>query len=99
MGMRILKDPPPRVAGHASNGQLNKRFPIEAHAVARARWRDCHALLQDQRVLDVSIKPKSVRLQVSAIWAGREQMNCGVVSAMASHRKIKRLCQTRYFHE
>src|ERR1019366_8195482 len=82
-----------------SEGERNKRFPIEAHPVTGTHRSDCHALLQDQRVLDVSIKPKSVRLQVRTIWAGGKQMNRDVMSAVASHGKIKRLCQTRYLHE
>jgi hypothetical protein len=55
-----------------SNRELSKRFPIEAHPVTRAHRSDRHALLQDQGMLDVSIKAKPVRLQVRAIWTCRE---------------------------
>ena len=66
-----------------SHGELIKRFPIEAHPVTRTHWCDCHSSFQDQQVLDVSIKPKSARLQVRAIWAGGEPMNRDVMSAVA----------------
>jgi hypothetical protein len=56
-------------AGRCS-GEFGKCVPIKAHPVTGAHRRDRHALLQDQRMLDVSIKPKSVRLQVKPIWTG-----------------------------
>jgi hypothetical protein len=58
-----------------SHRELIKRFPIEAHPVTGALWSDRRALLQDQRVLDVSIEPKSVRLKVRAVWTDRRRIH------------------------
>jgi hypothetical protein len=79
----------PHIAlSNALGGEPTKSVPIEAYAVTRAHRRDCHALLQDQRMLDVSIEPKSVRLQVRAIRAGREQVHRDIMRTVAGHRKI-----------
>src|SRR5258708_8145239 len=83
----------------ALGGERNKSVQIEAYPVTRTHRRDRHALLQDQRMFDVSIEPKSVRLQVRAIRTCCKQVHGDVMSAVASHRKIKRLCQARYLHE
>ena len=39
-------------------------------------------------MLDVSIEPKSVRLQVRAIRAGRKQVHRDIMRTVAGHRKI-----------
>jgi hypothetical protein len=72
---RAMEYSPHLALRNALGGEPTKSVPIEAYAVTRAHRRDCHTLLQDQRMLDVSIELKSVRLQVRAIRAGREQVH------------------------
>src|SRR5688572_28107125 len=43
--------------------ELRQSFPVEADSVAGPGWRQCHALVEDQRVFDIPIEPESVRLE------------------------------------
>src|SRR5215207_3067192 len=58
--------------------ELRQSFPVEADSVAGPGWRQCRALVEDERVLDIPIEPKSVRLEIGTIWAGCEKMYCDV---------------------
>src|SRR5207302_7016635 len=79
--------------------ELRQSLPVEADSVAGPGWRQCHALVEDERVLDIPIEPKSVRFEIGTIWAGREKVYCNVVRAVAGDRKIERFCEPRDLHE
>ena len=66
--------------------QLRQPFPVEGDSVAGPRWRQCHALVEGERVLDIAVKPKAVRFEIGAIWARREQVNGDVMCPMTSGR-------------
>ena len=56
-------------------------------------------VLQHQRMLDILVEPKAVRLQIRTVRAGREQVHGDVVRAVAGDGKIERLRQPRDLHE
>src|SRR6187551_3409260 len=79
--------------------QRRQSFPVEADAVAGPHRRQGHALLEDERMFDIAVEPETVRLEIGAIWAGREQVNRDVVCAVAGDRQIERFCEPRDLHE
>src|SRR5688572_9219968 len=79
--------------------ELRQSFPVEGDAMAGPRGRQRHALVKYERVRDVTIEPKSVRLEIGTIWAGREKVDGDVVRTVAGDRKIERLCEPRDLHE
>src|SRR4029079_15874144 len=66
---------------------LRKTPPVKGGAMARSRRRQCHALFEHQRLLDVAVEPESVRLEIGAVWARREQVHSNVMCAVAGHWK------------
>jgi hypothetical protein len=62
--------------------ELRQSFPVEGDAVAGPGGRQRHALVQRERVFDIVIEPKSVRLEIGTVWAGREKVDGDVVGAV-----------------
>ena len=67
--------------------------------MAGSRWRQSHPLVESELVLDIAVKPKAVRFEIGAIWAGREQVDGDEDCAVACYRKIERFCQARDLHK
>src|SRR5258707_15489835 len=61
--------------------------------------RYCHALFEDERLLDIAAEPEPVRLEIGAVWAGREQVHSNVMCAVTGHWKIERFRKPRDLHK
>jgi hypothetical protein len=68
--------------------ELRQSFPVEGDAVAWSRWRQSHALVECEPVLDISVKPKAVGFEVGAIRAGRQQMNGYVMRPVSGIERV-----------
>src|SRR4249920_3493920 len=68
---------------HESGGRDALELPGETicggDAVAGPHRRQCHALVENERVLDIAVQAKSVRFEVGTIGTGREKVNRDVV--------------------
>ena len=79
--------------------ELRQPLPVEGDSVAGSCWRQSHALVESERVLDIAVEPKAVRFEIGAIWAGREQVDGDVMCPVASYWKIERFCEPRDLHK
>src|SRR5271154_5447680 len=89
--------PHPRLP--ASGRKLLQAGPVKTHAVAGTRRRMRQSVLKYERMLDVTIEPKAVRLQIGAIRTGREQVHGDVVRAVAGDGKVEGFGKSRDLHE
>ena len=77
--------------------ELRQPLPLEVDTVAGSRWRQSHALVEYERVLNIAVKPKAVGFKIGAIWAGRQQVDRDVMCAVAGYGKVERFCSRAIF--
>jgi len=66
-----------------------KAPPVEFNAVTRTARCDCAPIYDPQWLCNVAFKSEPMSFQVTAVWAGGEQMHGDIMSAVACHRQIE----------
>src|ERR1700730_15279215 len=82
-----------------SSRKRREALPVEIDAMAGPRRRQCLAVFEHQRVLDIAVEPESMRLEIGAVGAGGEQVHGDVMRAVAGDGKVEGLGKAGDLHE
>src|SRR5262249_1344806 len=78
-----------------SRGQWRQRLRVEGEAMAGTIGRNRLAVRHHQRMLDIAVEAKTMRLEIEAVRAGGEQMHGDVVRAVTGDGQVEGLREPR----